>query len=102
MKTIWKFTISSPDFITVKVPKFSQFLDVQMQRDTPCFWFAVNDDNELEQRTFRIVGTGHRFDELNEHTYLSTFQMNNDELVWHLFEKKTKRFLRKNDDAESK
>jgi hypothetical protein len=76
---IYKYEIDT----IVVMPKGAEILSVQMQHSKPHLWAIVNDNNELEERIFNIVGTGWEMD-FNNNKYIDTFQDGN--LVWHVFE----------------
>lgn len=95
MKTIWKQQLQAIDVQTVDMPVGSQILCVQAQREQPCIWF-INPDSvsaDTEQRTFRIIGTGHKFDIEPKDLYIGTFQLHGGDLVFHVFE-----IIKENDD----
>ena len=79
IKQIWKFKVSG----SIQIPMDSQILTVQIQNDEPYIWVKVNPENDVETRTFEVVGTGHSFDDTNM-KYIGTFQ--DGPFVWHLFE----------------
>ena len=72
----------------IKLPVNAFFLDAFCQDDNPMLWFRVDIGENLatERRLFRLVGTGHAFDNKDEMTYLKTFTQKGGALVWHLFE----------------
>ena len=76
---IYKYEIDT----IVVMPKGAEILSVQMQHGKPHLWAIVNDNNELEERIFNIVGTGWEMD-FSNNKYIDTFQ--DGSLVWHVFE----------------
>lgn len=83
MKTIWKFSLESPEQ-EVEMPPDAVILAVQMQGFTPCLWALVDPNTtERRRRTFVCRGTGHPIHG-EQGTYHGTVQMR--ELVWHVFE----------------
>ncbi len=90
MKRILKYAFAINQEFTLYVPIDSIILDVQVQRTSPVIWFMVDDDKKgtSQKRSFRIYGTGHPILDIEELTYIKTFQMNGGDLVWHLFEVK--------------
>lgn len=93
MKTIWKFTLKLGvgglnDFW---MPRGATILSLQVQRGEPRMWALVEDTNEVEKRSFRIVGTGHELPaasddiELYAH-FVDTFQVSDGDFVFHVFE----------------
>ena len=85
---IWKFPVALEDRFSVSIPKGARILTLQLQRGRPQMWVLVNPEVSPEQRTFRIVGTGHRYSAnvLGSWRYLGTFQMQDGAFVWHVFE----------------
>jgi hypothetical protein len=89
MKTIHKFPLSVDDTVTIAMPAGAQILSVQVQRGTPCLWALVSPFDFIDNRVFRIYGTGQPIDDkadgfLGTHTFVGTIQL--DDLVFHVFE----------------
>ena len=85
MHTIYKYKLE-PNFGTLEMPQGAQVLTVQMQGGTPCLWARVDTERALERRSFDVYGTGHEVPDDPRLVYVSTFQMDNGALVWHVFE----------------
>lgn len=71
------------------MPENAKVLTVQTQNGYPRLWALVEEKNPIEQRIFLTVGTGHELPELPEGKdgrYIATFQLENGELVFHVFE----------------
>lgn len=86
MKTIYKYNLSIQDSVKIDMPLGSEILTVQIQKDALYVWALVEtEEKKMETRIFRIVGTGHWFN-LTYYRYISTFQMNEGILVFHVFE----------------
>ena len=83
MRVIWKFTVE-PGRFSVEMPSGSTFLSVQSQRGRPQMWFLCDPHAPLRDRWFRAQPTGVEFDV--EGKYLGTFQMDDGDLVFHLFD----------------
>jgi hypothetical protein len=87
-RQVWKFEVQPEGFI-VSMPPNAEVLCVQMQRDLPYLWALADfDTDEVEDREFVCVGTGHPF--YGEGRYIGTFQMDDKIfgiLVWHVFER---------------
>lgn len=79
MKSIWKFPIGLAT--THEMPVDSKFLTLQVQNGEPVMWFEVDHTLPKMPRKFKIIGTGHKFE---DGTYLGTFQ--NEPFVWHVYE----------------
>ena len=89
---IWEFPLETTDINKVEMPVGAEILTCQVQigqfgLSTPCLWALVNPAAPKETRIIRIIGTGHPV--LNEDLhYISTIQMLEGKLVFHVFEKK--------------
>lgn len=89
MKRVYKYPLDIQDEVTVMMPKGARVLSVQVQNGRPCLWAAV-DPNEmtLEERFFRIAGTGHTIQDDVVDGFIGTIQMYDGRLVFHVFEMK--------------
>lgn len=95
MKSVWKFEFKIDDNVDIEMPEYAQILhvDVQLQqkpgerhKEVPCIWARVTTDRLMVRRRFLLSGTGHDLPDISlEH--IGTFKMDQDRLVWHLFEK---------------
>ena len=87
MKRVYKYPLDIQDEVIVMMPKGARVLSVQVQNGRPCLWAAV-DPNEmtLEERRFRIAGTGHPIQDDVVDGFIGTIQMYDGRLVFHLFE----------------
>ena len=87
-KTIWKYELEITDNQNILMPIGAEILTVQMQDGTPCLWALLNPEADIEKRYIEIFGTGHPVscDLGSARKYISTFQMSNGELVFHVFE----------------
>lgn len=81
-KQIWKYKLDGV-ISKIEMPLDAKVLTIQTQNEVPHIWVLVNPENEVETRSFRIVGTGHPFDDTDK-KYIGTFQ--DGPFVWHLFE----------------
>ena len=70
------------------MPKDAEILTVQTQNGKPCLWALVDPKAETEIRVIEIFGTGHPVlsDMGTSRKYISTFQMQEGRLVFHVFE----------------
>jgi len=68
------------------MPKGARVLSVAEQNDNGYLWeiHDVSQRDELVERTFEVVGTGHVFDSAPT-MYLGTYQTSGN-FVWHAFE----------------
>ena len=87
MKRVYKYLLEVNDKVSVYMPKGARVLSVQVQNGRPCLWAAV-DTNELtlEERWFRIVGTGHPIHDDVVDRFIGTIQMCEGSIVYHIFE----------------
>ena len=90
-KAIFKYLLDIQDENKISMPKGAEILTCQTQNDKqPCVWAIIDtEQKETEVRHFEILGTGHTANALNEgykRIYISTFQILNGSLVFHLFE----------------
>lgn len=83
---IWKFPLAITDRQTVIMPAGTKILTIQAQDGFPQIWALVNESSDQKQaRKFVTYGTGHAITE-DPGTYIATYQVNNGELVFHVFE----------------
>ena len=86
MNVIYKYFLPIQDgVITVNLPKNSHICEINNQGDNICFWVAQQDKSEVEERHFRIYGTGHKIEHMEKLRFYKTLHMPNG-LVWHIFE----------------
>lgn len=87
---VWKFEIPVDDDFTLALPRGAQILHVDDQLGIPHIWALVDPESSLENRTFRLAGTGHPIKvDLEQPCYilhLGTFKMEGGLLIFHLFE----------------
>jgi DNA-directed RNA polymerase subunit RPC12/RpoP len=84
---IYKYHLPLLDEIEIQLPMGAQILTVQSQEGLPLIWALIETDAPLTTRRFCIRGTGHTF-KGNEGKYIGTFQLQNGDLIFHLFEGK--------------
>ncbi|MGV1047652.1 MAG: DUF7352 domain-containing protein [Solirubrobacterales bacterium] len=84
--TIWKFALVPADLQHVMMPKGALILCAQAQGEAMELWAMVNPELPRECRLIEIIGTGHPIPE-GVRSYISTVQMMNGALVWHIFER---------------
>lgn len=89
MKSIWKFPLSP--ITEVQIPAGAEVLTVKTQHGRPMLWMLVDPEREKEPRRFACIGTGDGIEHpLVEHLrYIDTFMVENDALVFHVFEVRT-------------
>lgn len=92
LKTIWKSTLDiNLDVYEVNLPIGAEILSVHKQYNKPTIWALVDSTAQLEKRNFVVYGTGHAIliDTNSELKFVGTVLCNNDNEVWHIFEKLT-------------
>lgn len=82
--TIWKIELSILDEQTISLPKGSEILTIQNQRERPCLWAKVDPTAKEESRVIKTREAGHYADNLGR--FISTVQFKNGSLVFHFFE----------------
>lgn len=82
---IWKWKLKITDHQIINVPADAEFLDVQMQGDDCCIWYACDESAPLRPRSIAIYGAGNPIPE-EAGKYIATFQMEGGALVFHAFE----------------
>lgn len=92
METIWKFQLEPATALQcVEMPKGAKILSLQTQNNIPCIWALVNPDKnvEEEERIFVTHGTGDIIstNNLMQMQYIATYQIDEGEYVFHVFEK---------------
>ena len=88
-KTIWKFPLETVAVQTLLMPRGAEILTVQVQRGAPSLWAMVDPVAHPTARRFTVYGTGHNMPKLEmgtERTYIGTYQLNDGNLVFHIFE----------------
>lgn len=83
---IWKHPLALRELNRIRMPKGARILTVAEQNGTGCLWeiHDVSQSNEMVERVFQIVGTGHSFDSAPM-MYVGTYQTSGN-FVWHVFE----------------
>ena len=85
-KTVWKYPFDTEHDVRIAMPKYAEILTIQVQDGVPCIWARVDPTNELEERSFKIYGTGHVMSQPEKEIYVGTYQERNGSLVWHVFD----------------
>ena len=86
MVTVWKYGVDITDVFVRKIPQAAKILDVQVQAGNVCMWVMVDTDMPEEERTFRVVGTGHPIEITARLDYIGTFQLHSGSFIGHLYE----------------
>lgn len=82
---IWKWELEITDQQTVHMPAGAKLLDVQMQNGECCLWALCEQTGLEEPRRIGIYGTGNPMPDAPGE-YVTTFQMHNGALVFHVFD----------------
>lgn len=88
MKTIFKYQLEVLNQQILTLPLGAEILTVQVQHEVVCLWALVNPKEKLEEeRLIEMFGTGHSIEENKnwERVYLSTIQLSQGKLVFHIF-----------------
>lgn len=87
MNTIYKYELHHDcGLVILEMPEGSKVLTVQSQGSIACLWAMVDTDKQKVERRFRIIGTGHGVDCVEELRYISTYQLLEGRLIFHVFE----------------
>lgn len=86
--SIWKFPLTIAEGQTVRVPRHSQLLTVQLQHGTPQLWAVCDTESkDYEYIKIWVRGTGNQIEEEARAIwqYLGTVQVQDGDRVWHFF-----------------
>lgn len=88
MITIHKYEVIFNKAFVINLPKGAQILSCQAQFDRPQLWVLVDTEAEIERRAFGVFGTGHEIpeDKIEKMKFISTFQTDAGNYVFHFFE----------------
>ena len=84
--TVYKYGVPVTDDIFIGLPKGAKILSFGVPPEGGyAVWVLINpEENEIEQRHFRLAGTGHLLDE--ERLQFIGTSLIEESLVFHLFE----------------
>ena len=95
MKTVYKYQLRLTDEQEIRIPTLiendvlvklsDQVLKIETQRGIPCMWVLVDSDAEKLPRHVFTRGTGHSCDDRRRDEYLGTYQLDNGNLIFHVF-----------------
>jgi len=83
MNTIWKYEIPLKERFIKAMPMGAEILHVARQGDSQYFWALVDDEVEVADHGFFLIGTGHHVPEYPS-KHVGTWQVG--PFVWHLFQ----------------
>ena len=87
-KTIYKYPVVADDIFVLDLPNGAEVLTVQIQYKEPQLWVLLDPSAPKKERAFRLAGTGHpiTYDAGQNYSYINSFQLQDGNLVFHLFE----------------
>lgn len=87
MKIIYKYQIY-PNSTTIFMPEDAQILCVKTQNGEPCLWALHSSDNSIPNlyKEIEVFPTGYYFNDEGL-KYIDTFLIENDSLVFHVFQR---------------
>ena len=85
---VYKYRIEAISTFTVSMPASAKVLSAQIKHGTPYMWALTREEDRPVNRVFHLVGTGHPLpdNKIHDWQYISTFQMENGNIIAHLFE----------------
>ncbi len=89
MRSIFKYQIRRlSDVVIVKMLKGAKVISVAEQGGILCLWAEVDVSEPMEERVFRIAGTGHNLGG-DEGRYIGSVVCSGGALVWHVYEQRS-------------
>jgi hypothetical protein len=82
MRTIYKYRLPA-EAVTIPLPEGAFIISVHMQEGDPHIWADVDTSKPLQQRRFRVFGTGHPLPAGDLH-FIGTLL--DGPFVWHVVE----------------
>lgn len=88
MLIIYKYPILPSKDFSIDLPKEAKFLTVQTQNGHPYVWVILDPFKKYsETKRFLIAPTGKMLpDDVIHYNYINTFQVDDGNLVFHVFE----------------
>jgi hypothetical protein len=86
METIFKYPLEDKAIQKIDIPAGGKILAVQVQRGIPCLWVKVNSDNPFRTRIIETYYTGKAMKAHPDRVYVGTYQFDERNLVFHVFE----------------
>ncbi len=83
---VFKYPLRLVDTDLLPIPVGAKFLHVAMQNGKPYLWAAVDETKPTPPHKIHICGTGHDRPEIKPESYIGTFMMAGESLVWHVFD----------------
>lgn len=90
MKSVWKFKLDPSQNNIVEMPLGTKILSIKCQREDIVIYGLVSlNEESKEVYSLEIFGTGEPIPSyINSYEFLDTVNMNNDELIFHVFYKR--------------
>lgn len=85
MRSVYKYPIRPRDYFLLELPRGAELLHVHSQGDAMMLWALVDPAQPIEQRKFRLAGTGHDISDESVR-YVGTGHLMGGAPVFHLFE----------------
>ena len=89
-KRIYKYTLEQMGIQSITLPKGAEILTIQTQFNDAQLWALVDpEEQDREERRIEIFGTGHAiyYDMGVNRKYLATYQLDDGNYVFHVFER---------------
>ena len=84
MRTVYKYEILGATTV-LPMPAGAQLLSVHNQHERICVWALVDTEAPEVERVFRLVGTGHPYDDEGG-TFVGSVLMQDGYYVFHVFD----------------
>lgn len=90
MKRIYKYALPIMDLASIRMPRGAVILSIHQQFESICLWALVDPmrEDDTEERTFRIAGTGHDLTLKVYSGFVGSVFLAGGSLVFHVFEVK--------------
>lgn len=86
MRVIWKYELQQIAMQSIEMPLGAHILSMQVQNGVPCIWCIVDTNKKVHPRDIRIVGTGMYLHDDFRGVFIGTFQIPEENLVFHVFD----------------
>ena len=87
MNRIYKYVLNTSADTIINMPKDATVLSLKVQHDKACIWCLVNTEKDNVERTFVTYATGQPIPEPNKFSYVGSYMIDNETLVFHVLEK---------------
>lgn len=83
--TIFKYELRPIDEQMVQMPAGAKVLSAHEQHGGVCVWALVDPDKPLASVRFRVLGTGHEFENPEAWKFVDTVKLMGGNLMFHVF-----------------